>query len=219
MVSVFVLNTRSSFAQADLTISNKDIDTEMQLFYYHIFLDSTRNCKSKYRLLPNEIEVELWERIDSIKIKSQKLNYQPQDFYSSLKFEKKIFGEMEKKKIEGFLGYSFIINNPTHLTTDLTIIPTDSTALKYKKIKDEIDIKYWISFNKEHGVIFNIRPEWIFESNFTTSFILFQKYEDKYRAGVRINLPDCKRTGWAYFQKENGKWELDEVQILNVIGY
>lgn len=215
LMIAFVLNFFALHAQRDPILNNKDVDTILQLYYSQIFIDSTQQCKSKYRLLPYEINIEFWNSIDSTGIATNKFSYSPENFYSTLKFEKKVCDESEKKRIESFLGKSFQINKPTDLTTDLSIHPTDSTALKYEGIISELDIKYVVKFNKEHGMIFNIRPEWVFESDFTTSLIIFE--QDNNAASVRINLANWKRLGWAYFLKENGKWKLNKVEILDIL--
>ena len=214
-IIVFLLNSNCLLAQTNQAINNKDVDTILQLYYSQIFIDSSMNCKSKYKLLPESIEVQLWERVDSNEIKSHKLNYNPVNFYSTLDFEKRIFNASEKEEIINFLGKGFIIDNPTDMVNDLTIKLKDSTVFKYKEIQSEFDIKYQVKFNKEHGVIFNLAPEWIFESDFTTSFIIFQD-----RVGcISINLSNWRKKGWAYFIKENGKWKLRDVKIIGFIGY
>lgn len=205
-----------SNAQTTTDFIKKDIDTILDLYYSKIFIDSSINCSSFYHLLPGSIDVKYWS-FDSIEkniIHSTSIEYIPDSLYSKLMFRKVVFSVSEMKNIISYLGYSFLIDSTSYKAKNIKITLHDSSLTRYKELIKYADIKYRVTFNKEHGKIFNIRPQWIFESDYTISMIIFEK--DFTKASLRINFSDLLKVGWASFEKIDNIWKLKNISVSNI---
>lgn len=209
--------TQFSIAQTIKDFKTKDIDAILSIYYTQLLLDSAKDCQSTYYLLPEIITVEYWEAMDTLvqpfELKTSAMEYNPAKFYSKLKIKNRVLNYAERCSLETYLGNSFLIEHSPRVE-NIKITPTDSTAYRYHEVLKNMDIKYRLDFNKAHGIIFDLRPAWIFVSNYSTSHIIFEHNFTK--ASVRINLATWSRFGYAYFKKKGKKWVLDQVEVLGM---